>query len=169
MRRGTLVFLVINLVVIGFLINAFSTLISLLFDDGAADAIRRAEIPAPGSDLIENRTQLIPKIIHQTYINNSIPEQWKDGQQSCIHLHDDYEYKVAVARDAEAQARRLTRRRSSGPTTFQENSSQPSTLGSSRPSTTTPSLYSAPMPFATSCSPSTAGYISTWTMAAIDA
>ncbi|KAF7904392.1 hypothetical protein EAF00_001726 [Botryotinia globosa] len=94
MRRGTLLFLVINFIVIGFLVNAFSTLISLLFVDGAADAIHRSEIPAPGSELIENRTQLIPKIIHQTYINESIPERWKAGQQSCIELHDDYEYKL---------------------------------------------------------------------------
>ena len=94
MRRGTVVFLIINLIIIGFLLNAFSTLISLLFEDGSADAIARAEIPAPGSDLIDNRTQLIPKIIHQTYINSSIPVQWKTGQQSCVDLHEDYEYKV---------------------------------------------------------------------------
>jgi hypothetical protein len=94
MRRGTIIFLVINLLIIGFLLNAFSTLISLLFEDGAADAIHPSEIPAPGSDLIDNRTRLIPKIIHQTYINTSIPSQWKAGQQSCIDLHADYEYKV---------------------------------------------------------------------------
>ncbi|APA07946.1 hypothetical protein SS1G_00432 [Sclerotinia sclerotiorum 1980 UF-70] len=94
MRRGTLIFLVINFIIIGFLVNAFSTLISLLFTDGAADAIHRSEIPAPGSELIETRPQLIPKIIHQTYINSSIPERWKAGQQSCIDLHDDYEYKL---------------------------------------------------------------------------
>jgi mannosyltransferase OCH1-like enzyme len=94
MRRGHIIFLVANLIVIGFLVNAFSTLISLLFEDGAADAIARAEIPAPGSDLIDNRTNLIPKIIHQTYINSSIPVQWRAGQQSCIDLHEDYEYKV---------------------------------------------------------------------------
>ncbi|KAG4436121.1 hypothetical protein IFR05_008400 [Cadophora sp. M221] len=92
MRRGTIIFLVINLIIIGFLLNAFSTLISLLFQSGAADAIHRAEIPAPGSDMIENRTQLIPKIIHQTYINESIPERWQAGQKSCIDLHEDYEY-----------------------------------------------------------------------------
>jgi mannosyltransferase OCH1-like enzyme len=96
MRRGTIIFLVINLITIGFLLNAFSTLISLLFEDGAADAIHGAEIPAPGSDMIDNRTQLIPKIIHQTYINTSVPLQWQAGQKSCIDLHDDYEYKVST-------------------------------------------------------------------------
>jgi mannosyltransferase OCH1-like enzyme len=96
MRRGTIAFFVINLVIIAFLFNAFSTLISLLFEDASADAIHRGEIPAPGSDRLENRPQMIPKIIHQTYINSSIPEQWKPGQQSCIELHDDYEYMVCL-------------------------------------------------------------------------
>jgi mannosyltransferase OCH1-like enzyme len=94
MRKGTIIFLGVNLFIIGLLVNAFSTLIGLLFEDGSADAITRAEIPAPGSDLIENRTQMIPKIIHQTYINASIPAQWQAGQQSCVDLHDDYEYKL---------------------------------------------------------------------------
>lgn len=94
MRRGTILFLVANLLVIGFLLNACSTLITLLFKDGAEDAIHRAEIPAPGSNLIDHGIQLIPKIIHQTYINESIPERWQAGQQNCIDLHEDYEYVV---------------------------------------------------------------------------
>ncbi|RDW70220.1 hypothetical protein BP5796_08617 [Coleophoma crateriformis] len=94
MRRGTAIFLLINLIIIGFLINACSTLISLLFEDASADAILRSDIPDPGSDLTSNKPQLIPKIIHQTYINSSIPAQWKAGQQACIDLHPDYEYKL---------------------------------------------------------------------------
>lgn len=97
MRRGTIIFLVINLIIIGYLLNATSTLISLLFEDKAPDAILTSEIPAPGSDLIENRTQLIPKIIHQTYINETIPDRWKEGQQACIDLHPDYEYIVGTS------------------------------------------------------------------------
>ncbi len=94
MRRGLAIFLFINLIIVGFLLNSVRTLLSLLIEDGAADAITRAEIPAPNSGLIDNRTQLIPKIIHQTYLNESIPGHWKGAQQSCIDLHKDYEYKV---------------------------------------------------------------------------
>ncbi|RFU35867.1 hypothetical protein B7463_g508, partial [Scytalidium lignicola] len=94
MRRATAAFIVVNLFIIGLLVNACSTLISLLFEDASADAIHRAEIPAPGSELIDNKTFVIPKIIHQTYINSSIPEQWKAGQQACLDLHQDYEYKL---------------------------------------------------------------------------
>ncbi|KAG9232976.1 nucleotide-diphospho-sugar transferase [Amylocarpus encephaloides] len=92
MRRGTAIFVVINLIIIGFLVNACSTLISLLFEDAARFAIPAAEIPAPDSSLNESRTQLIPRIIHQTYINESIPLKWQKGQQACVDLHDDYEY-----------------------------------------------------------------------------
>ena len=84
MRCGTVAFLAINLLLVGLLLNNFRTLISLLFDGGASDAIIRSEVPAPGSELIDSRLILIPKIIHQTYINESIPDQWKAGQKSCI-------------------------------------------------------------------------------------
>jgi|SRR3954470_21003066 mannosyltransferase OCH1-like enzyme len=95
MRRGTVIFVVINLIIIGSLINTCSTLISLLFENASRFAIPGAEIPAPNSDRNDNRTQLIPKIIHQTYINSSIPAKWKEGQQACVNLHDDYEYMVS--------------------------------------------------------------------------
>lgn len=94
MRRGVLIFLVINLIIIAVLIHSVFTLLSLLVEDGAADAIRHADIPAPNSPLVKDRPQFIPKIIHQTYVNDSIPEVWKEAQQSCIDLHEDYDYKV---------------------------------------------------------------------------
>ena len=95
MRRGLLIFLLANLIVIGFLVRSVFTLLSLLVEDAADDAIRRVDLPSPNSSLIESRTPIIPKIIHQTYKNESIPEVWKDAQRSCIELHPDYEYKVS--------------------------------------------------------------------------
>ncbi|KAA6407186.1 MAG: mannosyl phosphorylinositol ceramide synthase SUR1 [Lasallia pustulata] len=94
MRRGLVIFLVVNLLIIAFLVRSVSTLLSLLIEDAANDAIHRAELPAPNSPLIDGRPQLIPKIIHQTYVNDSVPERWRDAQQSCIDLHEDYEYKL---------------------------------------------------------------------------
>ena len=94
MRRPVLLFLILNLAIVGFLIHSVWTLLSLLVVDGSEDAISRAELPAPGSDLIDGRPQLIPKIIHQTYINESIPEVWQEPQKSCIELHKDWEYKL---------------------------------------------------------------------------
>ncbi|KAL1304472.1 hypothetical protein AAFC00_003463 [Neodothiora populina] len=94
MRRPVLLFLLLNLAIVGFLLHSVWTLLSLLIVDGSADAISRAELPAPGSDLIDGRPQMIPKIIHQTYINDSIPQVWQDPQASCIALHPDWEYKL---------------------------------------------------------------------------
>ncbi|KKY20622.1 putative mipc synthase subunit [Diplodia seriata] len=94
MRKGVLIFLVINLIVIGVLVRNVWTLLELLVVDGSEDRISRAELPAPNSGAISERPQLIPKIIHQTYINESIPERWQEAQQSCIDLHEDYEYKL---------------------------------------------------------------------------
>ncbi|KAI9811001.1 MAG: hypothetical protein M1827_005733 [Pycnora praestabilis] len=92
MRKGIIIFIVINLLIVGFLVRSVLTLLLLLVEDASNDAIHRAEIPAPNSSLIDNRPQLIPKIIHQTYLNSSIPDHWKVAQQSCIDLHEDYEY-----------------------------------------------------------------------------
>ena len=94
MRRGLTIFLVINAIIVLFLIRSVYTLLTLLIEDGSEDAIHSAEIPAPNSPLIEDRPQLIPKIIHQTYVNDSVPEHWREAQKSCIDLHTDYEYKV---------------------------------------------------------------------------
>ncbi|KAJ5147802.1 hypothetical protein N7526_001154 [Penicillium atrosanguineum] len=92
MRRGLLIFLLINLLILSLLVRSVSTLLSLLVEDASADAIHRAELPSPNSSLIEQRPQIIPKIIHQTYKNETIPEVWVEAQQSCIDLHPDYEY-----------------------------------------------------------------------------
>jgi mannosyltransferase OCH1-like enzyme len=94
MRRGLLIFLLVNLLILSFLIRSVSTLLALLVEDAAADAIHRAELPSPNSSLIEHRPQIIPKIIHQTYKNETIPEVWQDAQKSCIEMHPDYEYIV---------------------------------------------------------------------------
>lgn len=94
MRKGLRLFLIVNLLFVGFLVHSVFTLLRVLVEDGREDAISRAEIPAPSSGLIDEQPQLIPKIIHQTYVNESIPAHWKGPQQSCIDMHEDYEYKV---------------------------------------------------------------------------
>lgn len=94
MRRGVVIFLLVHIAVLGLLVRSVWTLLSLLVFDGADDAISRAELPAPNSTLIDGRPHLVPKIIHQTYANTSIPAHWRGPQQSCIDLHPDYEYKL---------------------------------------------------------------------------
>lgn len=96
MRRSLAVFLAVTGVIVIFLIHSVYTLLTLLVEDGSADAIHSAEIPAPNSPLIDNMPQYIPKIIHQTYINESVPEIWREAQRTCIDIHEDYEYKVRL-------------------------------------------------------------------------
>ena len=91
MRRGVLIFLLIAFLLLGLAIRSVFTLITLLFEDASADAIHRSELADPTSNLTVP-PQLIPKIIHQTYINSSIPTRWLAAQQSCLDLHPDYEY-----------------------------------------------------------------------------
>ena len=104
MRRGVTIFLITTVVLLGFAVHHVWTLLELLVVDGREDAILRAELPAPDSAAISERPQLIPKIIHQTYINESIPAHWKGPQQSCIEKHPDYEYKVRTNSLAETRS-----------------------------------------------------------------
>ncbi|KAF2404416.1 mannosyl phosphorylinositol ceramide synthase SUR1 [Trichodelitschia bisporula] len=94
MRRAYAIYLIVNLLILGFIVNYVWTLLSLLVVTGRSDAISRAELPGPNSPLPKQRQAVIPKIIHQTYSNTSIPERWKEAQRSCLDLHEDYEYKL---------------------------------------------------------------------------
>ncbi|TKA80003.1 hypothetical protein B0A55_02084 [Friedmanniomyces simplex] len=97
MRRGVLLFLLFNLAVLAFLVNQVWTLLTLLVVDGAEDAITKAELPAPGSNTHDSKAQIIPRIVHQTYKNASIPPVWQEAQASCIALHPEiegWEYKL---------------------------------------------------------------------------
>lgn len=97
MRGRLIVFLVVVSAILIFLVSQLWTLLSLLLVDGSQDRLPRADLEqnADGS----RGPPIIPKIIHQTYANKTIPEVWREAQQSCIDLHPDYEYKVSrVAR-----------------------------------------------------------------------
>ena len=108
MRRGLAIFLIINALIIVFLVRSVFTLLTLLVEDGSADAIHSAEIPPPTSPRINDLPQLIPKIIHQTYVNDTVPERWREAQTSCVDLHEDYEYKVGFPQPQRRLGRRET-------------------------------------------------------------
>ncbi|GEQ69781.1 hypothetical protein JCM33374_g3455 [Metschnikowia sp. JCM 33374] len=65
-------------------------LISLLFDDSFPDSFLDTELNPVDGKL--DKPMLIPKIIHQTYKTEQIPETWQHGQQRCVELHPDYQY-----------------------------------------------------------------------------
>lgn len=100
MRRAIIIFLLFNVFFFTIVLHSIWTLLSLLWVDGQADAISRAELFDPGNSTIELPGQMIPRIIHQTWINDvneSIPSIWNAAQQSCIDMHDKasgWEYKL---------------------------------------------------------------------------
>lgn len=93
-RRSTLLFFVIVALIVTYLVHSVSTLITLLFEDFSADAIHRSELSFGNSSVHENKPQLIPRIIHQTCKNDTIPVIWREAQKSCLRLHDGYKYMV---------------------------------------------------------------------------
>ena len=150
MRRGYVIFLVVNLLIIAFLVRSVWTLLSLLVETAQDDAIHRSDLPAPNSPLIDTRPQLIPKIIHQTYKNETIPLHWRPAQKSCIDLHEDYEYIVRLPSELRGLEMGLTWS-SFGPMRNRENLSPPNTRGSWTRLTATVSPSNAQMPLGTLC------------------
>jgi len=88
--------LLLILVVVGVLLGAtylVSTLIALLFETGLAHAIIPETLSTRLASISEARRP-IPKIIHQTWKNETVPELWAVAQYTCRDIHPDYEYIV---------------------------------------------------------------------------
>jgi inositol phosphorylceramide mannosyltransferase catalytic subunit len=95
-RRGPLIFLVSVLLIVGILTHRSRFLIGLLFADGypyVIDPVRLLDAPGAAEES-EKQTPLIPQIIHQTYKNTSLPDEWLVSQKSCKKLHPDFKYMV---------------------------------------------------------------------------
>ena len=100
MRHATQGFLVLLILLVVAALYNVSTLLRLLVEDGAADAISPQEMALTNSTRPGDvKPQLIPKIIHHTYANDTVPERWKEPWQSCQDMHPDYEIKVSQATD----------------------------------------------------------------------
>ena len=111
----------------------------------------------------------IPRILHQTCKNETIPEMWAESQQSCLKAYSDFEYKVRLT----AHHHPLWKNKpasnlnsSFGPTSELASFCRPSTLGFWKPGTLTLFLSNAPMPYATLSFITMAVFTSTWTPSA---
>ena len=87
MRRGVLIFLVVLTGILLFAVHQVWNLIGLLIYSGKEDIIPVSELPDPGAELNYDKPHMIPKIIHQTTKNETIPAVWKEAHQSCIDMH----------------------------------------------------------------------------------
>jgi hypothetical protein len=49
---------------------------------------------------VQDADQLpVPKLLHQTWKDKNVPEQWRNAQHSCISRHKDYTYKLWTDED----------------------------------------------------------------------
>ena len=97
-RRGAFVFLIFISSVVTLLIYRSRLLFGLLLENGSSDAVDTPAILHDFSSLdVSQQPQLIPKIIHQIWINDSIPAQWQEGTKAVKHHHEGWEYMVGSA------------------------------------------------------------------------
>ena len=76
-RRAAVVFFVF-FIPVAYALYIASSLIALIFEDGLRDSVGLSTVEAR-----ENRSDVthpIPKIIHQTWKNKNVPEQWQIAQ-----------------------------------------------------------------------------------------
>lgn len=92
MRKPLLLFLLVLSVLLCIATWLVSTMIALLFESGLRYAITPESIHQRTQWPEERRP--IPKILHQTWKNESVPEMWSIAQYSCVDLHPDYQYIV---------------------------------------------------------------------------
>lgn len=100
-KMAVFLLLVVDLAIVGGLIYTLEPLITLLH--------RNEELFTPTVTLPLNGTasasyysgdldrQKIPRILHQTTKNSTIPDKWVKSQQSCKATYSDFEYKVSQA------------------------------------------------------------------------
>lgn len=94
-KMAVFLLLVVDLTIVGMLLYTLEPLITLLR--------RNEEMFTPTVTLPLNGTasassftgHKIPRILHQTTKNSTIPEKWIASQQSCMETYSDFEYKVS--------------------------------------------------------------------------
>jgi len=78
MNRRTVITLLVVFLPLFYAIYTASSLIALIFEDGLQDSVSLDAIEKNGSR--GDISHPIPKIIHQTWKNDKIPEQWQIAQ-----------------------------------------------------------------------------------------
>ncbi|EPX73571.1 mannosyltransferase [Schizosaccharomyces octosporus yFS286] len=111
-RHKIKIFLWFHLFFLGFLVFWFRNALCMFTDDYQKDIIPSAELQdlreqishAPKNRSgqfsevpewlpnVSGQEPLIPKIIHQTWKTDTVPEKWKAAQESCRVMHPEYQY-----------------------------------------------------------------------------
>jgi hypothetical protein len=98
LRKATVLFLLIDLMVVGLLLHTFAPLIILLRRN---EELFGSRVALPTSYRSGSRHQMtssgpIPRILHQTAATETIPNKWMESQKSCKEAYSDFEYKVIL-------------------------------------------------------------------------
>ena len=99
-KRATVLLLLIDLMVVGLLLQIFEPLIILLRRNEELFGSRVALHTTYTPDARHQTTSSweIPRILHQTTATETIPDKWIESQQSCKEAYSDFEYKVIIIR-----------------------------------------------------------------------
>lgn len=100
LRKATVVFLLIDLMVVGLLLQSLEPLIILLRRNEELFGSRVALHTPYTPDTRHQTTSSyeIPRILHQTTATERVPDKWMKSQQSCKDAYSDFEYKVGNIR-----------------------------------------------------------------------
>ncbi|KAM0342531.1 hypothetical protein ACHAPU_009505 [Fusarium lateritium] len=86
--------LVADLVLLGIILHILSPLISLLQRNQELFSARFAITNGHASKSSTSVDHQIPRILHQTTKNDTIPTIWASSQASCLKAYSNYEYKL---------------------------------------------------------------------------
>lgn len=101
-ERATVLLLLIDLVVVGLLLQTVEPLIILLRRNEELFGSRVDLHTTYTPDARHQTTSPweIPRILHQTTATETIPDKWIESQQSCKEAYSDFEYKVIIVRSS---------------------------------------------------------------------
>ncbi|EMR10868.1 hypothetical protein PNEG_01015 [Pneumocystis murina B123] len=92
MKRLTLITVIVGLFLVVVLLNRSWFLITLLFENFELERISEWAVLYSDSYKVDTKKEAIPRIIHQTWKNETIPEKWEEAYDSCKKKHPNYEY-----------------------------------------------------------------------------
>lgn len=90
--------LIIDLILVWLLVRTLNPLITLLLRNeelfGARVAVSQHSNASKSWHTATGHNHKIPRILHQTCPNQTVPQKWVDSQRSCRETYSDFEYKL---------------------------------------------------------------------------
>ncbi|KAM5345062.1 hypothetical protein ACJ41O_010924 [Fusarium nematophilum] len=94
-RMQTVCLLIIDVIILVVIIRTIQPLIThLVRNKELFSPTLTLPVPKDSDKRRPAAPRKIPRILHQTVKNETIPEKWVESQQSCKEMYHDYEYKL---------------------------------------------------------------------------